>query len=304
MKNYWDSEKISRLGTMSDEALAKQLGLNRPQVFVKRRSLGIASFREFGPKVWKQKDIRLLGRKSDQEVADMLGLAKTTVSNKRRELGIASFAQKAKLWRIWTEDELALLGNHTDIEVARRLKLNVGNVVSKRRSRAIKAFRPRAENKNPRPNAVNWSRQNLALLGKLTDQRVSEIMKISRKSVMKKRKELGIGSYVEETQFWHTWKDEEIGRLGKFTDKELAKQLGIKPMCVTTKRWQLGIDAFAKSFGMKTPHAWTKRELGLLGKKTDSALALELGLGIGVLRRKRIELGIPPKFGEKRSPSK
>jgi hypothetical protein len=121
---------------------------------------------------------------------------------------------------------------------------------------------------------------------------------------MKKRKELGIGSYAVGAEYWHPWTEEEIARLGKATDRELAEQLGIKPMCVTTKRSQLGIEAFAKSSGLKTPHAWTMRELGLLGKKTDSVLAHELGLGVGVLRKKRIQLGIAPKFGEKRSPAK
>ena len=70
-------------------------------------------------------------------------------------------------------------------------------------------------------------------------------------------------------------------------------------MCVATKRRQLGIETFSKS-----PRKWTKQELALVGKKTDSKLAQELGLGIGVLRKKRIELGITPKFGEKTSPSK
>ena len=67
-KSYWDSEKISLLGTMSDEALAKRLGIKRTHVFTKRNSLGIAPSREFGPKKWNQKAVRLLGRKSDQEL--------------------------------------------------------------------------------------------------------------------------------------------------------------------------------------------------------------------------------------------
>ncbi len=217
-KSYWDSEKISLLGTISDEALAKHLGIKRTQVFTKRNSCGIAAFRKIGLK-WNQKATRLLGKKSDQRVAEILELAKTTVANKRRSLGIASFAHKRKLWRTWTESELALLGKHTDLEVAKRLKLNVSCIASKRYFRGIEASRPRAEDKNPRPNAVDWNRQNLALLGKLPDQRVCEIMGVCRKSVMKKRKELGIGTYVEITEYWHSWTEEEIAQLGKGTDR-------------------------------------------------------------------------------------
>lgn len=303
-KSYWDSEKISLFGTMSDEAFAKRLGIKRTQVFTKRNSLGIAAFREVGPKEWNQKSIRLLGRKSDQEVAEMLGLAKTTVANKRRSLGIASFARKTKLWRIWSPEELALLGKHTDKEIARRLKMREANVTSKRHHLGIAPFRPRKENTRPRPNAVKWTGQNLALLGKLPDEQVCDLMGVSRKSVMRKRKELGIESYAVGTQFWHQWTEEEIARLGTITDRELAEQLGVQIMCVIMKRNQMGIQSFSKSFGIRKSHTWTKRQIALLGKKTDSVLAHELGLGIGVLRKKRIELGITPKFGEKTSPGK
>jgi DNA-binding CsgD family transcriptional regulator len=152
------------------------------QVLTKRNSLGIAPFRVIGPKKWNQKAIRLLGRKSDQEVAEMLGMAKTTVANKRRSLGIESFAHKTKLWRRWTEDELALLGKHTDKEIARRLKMPEPNVASKRHHLGIAPFRPRKENTRPRPNAVKWTRQNLALLGKLPDAQVCGIMGVSHQS--------------------------------------------------------------------------------------------------------------------------
>ena len=106
------------------------------------------------------------------------------------------------------------------------------------------------------------------------------------------------------TQFWHQWTEEEIVRLGTITDRELAEQLGVHIMCVMMKRKQMGIQSFSKSSGIRKSRTWTKLEISLLGKKTDSVLAHEMGLGIGVLRKKRIELGIAPKFGEKTSPSK
>lgn len=300
-KNYWDGEKIALLGSMPDEAVAKRLGIYKHHVYTKRYSLGIAAFRKFGPKEWNEEAIGMLGKKSDPEVARFLGMSKTTVTNKRKSLGIEAFAFQSKRWRIWTEEELALLGKDTDKEVARRLNIHEASVAVKRRLLGIASFRPRLANKNPRPNAVKWTRRNLVLLGKLPDERVCEIMGVCRKSVMRKRKELGIESYAVGTQFWHPWTEEEIARLGKTTDRELAEQLGIQPMCVTSKRRQLGIESFTKASGAKRPHLWTEREIVLLGTKPDVEVAHELGLAKGMVWKKRNQLGITTNFSSKLS---
>lgn len=304
VKPDWNDAKIALLGTMTDAELARRLGIRHHLVLYRRLALGIPSFKNMKEYEWGKKDIRLLGTKSDQEVAELLGIAKTTVINKRRSLGIEAFAYHSKRWRSWTEEELALLGKHTDKEVARRLKIKEASVAAKRHTLGIAPFRPRLENRNPRPNAVKWTRRNLALLGKLPDERICGMMGISRKSVMRKRKELGIESYAVGTQFWHPWTEEEIARLGKTTDRELAEQLGIQPMCVTSKRRQLGIESFAKASGLKIPHAWTEREIALLGTKPDVEVARELDLGVGVVWKKRNNLGIPTDPSSKRSSDK
>jgi len=197
-----------------------------------------------------------------------------------------------------------MLGKDTDKEVARRLEIHEVSVAVKRRQLGIASFCHRRPNKNPRPDAADWSRKNLALLGKLPDERVAEIMGISRKSVMGKRKRLGIESFAVGTQFWHPWTEEEIARLGITTDRELAEQLGIQPMCVTAKRRQLGIESFTKASGLKASREWTERELALLGTKTDNEVARELGLAKGIVWKKRNQLGISTIFSSKRSPVK
>ncbi|MCE2960019.1 MAG: hypothetical protein ACK56K_06150 [Akkermansiaceae bacterium] len=200
---YWDDAKIALLGTMTDPELAKILGIKPHLVVYKRMALGIPALKDMSKRKWRNRDILLLGKKPDQEIADLLGFSKNTVTNQRKSLGIDAYAYKSKLWRIWTEEELALLGKHTDKEIARRLKLNAFNVSAKRHLLGIAPFRPKQPNKKPRPNAVKWTRRNLALLGKIPDEQLCEMMGICRKSVMKKRKELGIESYAVGTQFWH-----------------------------------------------------------------------------------------------------
>lgn len=300
----WDAGMISLLGTMTDAELARRLGIPLYVVIYKRLSLGIPSFKNMKVREWKRNELGLLGKKSDEEVAKLLGMAKTTISNKRKSLGIEAFAFRSKLWRSWTQEEVEMLGKDTDKEVARRLKIHEVTVALKRRQLGIASFYPRLPNKNPRREAVDWSRKNLALLGKLPDERVAEIIRISRKSVLGKRKRLGIESFAVGTQFWHPWTEEEIARLGKTTDRELAEQLGIQPMCVTAKRRQMGIESFAKASGLKTSRVWTEREIALLGTKPDAEVARELGLGVGVVWKKRNQLGMPTDSSSMRSPVK
>lgn len=289
---------------MPDEVLAKRLGVVRSVIFYKRTTLRVAPFRGKNKYIWRQKDILLLGKNSDQEVAKTLGTYRKYVTEKRQALGIEAFAYQSQLWRRWSEEELAMLGSCTDKELAERLNLAVHCVTSKRHGLGIKAFHERAKNKTPRPNSVQWTRRNLALLGKYPDQRVAEMMGIGRKSVLYKRKILGIESYALASGLWHEWSEKEIARLGTMIDRELASKLGVSAICVTTKRTEMGIQSFMKSTKPAREHVWKKRELALLGKKTDREVSSDVGLSLGLVRKKRIQLGIAAHFGSERNPDK
>jgi DNA-binding CsgD family transcriptional regulator len=300
-EKYWDDKKIALLGTMSDEALAKHLGINWVQVYLKRSSLGIASFRKYRSIEWCHETILLLGKKSDQAVAKILGIATTTVIQKRHSLGIASFLEQSNSRHLWSEEELAMLGKSTDKEVAQRLNIAAHCVMDKRRSLGIKAFTSQTKSTKPRANGVPWTRKNLALLGKFPDQRVAEMLDINRKTVLKKRKELGIVSYAVGANRWHQWKEEEIEKLGKFIDRELANQMGVNPTCVTAKRRQLGIASYKAMSGTHNPRVWSPQELKTLGKMTDEELALKLGISKEDARKKRNEMDINTTFSAKLS---
>jgi hypothetical protein len=298
-KLFWDEEKIEMLGTMPDSEVARRLGVAHANVRYKRMALGIAACKNMKGYVWKQKDIRLLGKKSDEEVAALLGLTKTTIRNKRVELGIGAFAYQSKLWREWAEEELAMLGKFTDKEVGRRLNIKEMCVASKRHVLGIEPFQPRGVNKSPRPNAVKWTRQNVELLGKIPDKRIAEIMGVCRKSIMRKRKQLGIESYADATQFWHRWTEEQIAKIGTMTDRAMGEELGISVMCVVLKRRSLGIQAYTKTLEGGRNHVWKDEEIGMLGKKPDAKVAQEIGLSIGAVRNQRVRLGIPSYFESK-----
>lgn len=44
----------------------------------------------------------------------------------------------------------------------------------------------------------------------------------------------------------------------------------------------------------KSPHVWTKKQLSLLGKISDGAIARQFGLTTAFVYQKRASLGIPP----------
>jgi hypothetical protein len=195
-KQFWSSHNISLLGTMPDSALAKKWGIPLSSVFYKRKTSKIPSFRPSHEKKWTSRNIRMLGKKSDQEIANLLGVKKTTVVKKRMSLGIESFARQSKLWREWSPDEIALLGSITDKEIAQRLNIAISSVTSKRMNMGIKSVHPRSPATKKRLNAVMWTRRNISLLGKIPDLKLAEMMGVNRKTIIKKRKALGVPCYT------------------------------------------------------------------------------------------------------------
>jgi DNA-binding CsgD family transcriptional regulator len=298
-KAFWVPDKLALLGTKSDGALAKQWGINHFLVFTKRKSLGIPSYRKFGPKDWTPAELAMLGNKSDYEISKKLKLHKTSVVNKRNSLGIAAFVDPSKVQHDWKDAELALLGKFTDRCVAERIGLPMHAVMAKRQRLGIPSCRKFSPPKKARKNAIPWTKKNLALLGKLPDVQVAEIIGTNRKSVIAMRLKLGITSYAVNTQFWHSWTEEEIQQLGTATDRELAEKWGIGIMCVIDKRRQLGINAYYTSKGLRMPHQWKDDEIKLLGTDTDPKIAEKLGIGVGIVWKKRQELKIPAHLGKR-----
>ncbi len=65
------------------------------------------------------------------------------------------------------------------------------------------------------------------------------------------------------------WDDAKIALLGTMTDAELARRLGIRHHLVLYRRLALGIPSFKN---MKK-REWGKKDIRLLGKKSDQEVA-------------------------------
>lgn len=129
--HHWTEEQIVLLGTDTDTAIAKRLGLPQYTVENKRRRLGIPGFLE----PWRPAEIALLGKMTDRRVAQRIVRSVEAVRTKRQKLGIPPFVAR------WSDEEIGLLGTDTDRAVADRLGRTLSAVETKRTSLGIPAYR-------------------------------------------------------------------------------------------------------------------------------------------------------------------
>ena len=94
--HHWTEEEIALLGTESDGAVARRLGLPQYTIENKRRRLRLPSL----PRCWTRKDIALLGTAIDREVGHKLGKSGAAVRRKREHMCIHKFLAR------WTEEEI------------------------------------------------------------------------------------------------------------------------------------------------------------------------------------------------------
>jgi hypothetical protein len=131
--HQWTEAEIALLGTDTDGAIARRLGLAKKRVSWKRAQLGIRSFAKL-PDRWTEREIALLGTAPDPEIAKRLGRTPESVCQSRRNRGIPPAVSG------WTVDEIALLGKAADSTVAAAIGRSASAVADKRQSLGIRAY--------------------------------------------------------------------------------------------------------------------------------------------------------------------
>ena len=184
----WTRPRIAMLGTMPDSALSRKLELALCTVLKKRQSLGIPASRP--PKFikWTPALIAMLGKVPDGKIARTYGMNILSVQKKRVSRGIQCYARKSKAWHFWTKKEIALLGKMPDGEVALRTGINKASVAWKRGKLEIPPF----TTKRPKKLLTDWTRSEIAVLGKMTDAAAAETLDVAPSAVRLKRISLGI----------------------------------------------------------------------------------------------------------------
>src|SRR5262249_32906181 len=162
--------------------------------------------------------------------------------------------------------------------LAKALGVHVGTIAAKRRARGFKL----------RPH--EWTRKELALLGKISDVKASKRIGLAPSVVGAKRAQLGIPPAFGTPRPRHKWTRAEVALLGKSSDVALAKRLGVGASAVREKRVKLGITAIHRY----RRHQWTRAEGALLGKLTDAEVARRIGVSEKTVSEKRKKLGFAP----------
>ena len=188
-KRYiWTRRQIAMLGTISDAALSRKLGLCIGTVLEKRQKLGIPASRPAKSINWSPDVIALLGKIPDGDVARIYGMNILSVQKKRVDLGIRCYARKSKTWHYWTKKEIALLGKMPDGDVALKTGINKASVAWKRGKLKIPPF----TQKRPKKLLTDWTRKEIAVLGKMTDAAAAATLDLAHSAVRLKRISLGI----------------------------------------------------------------------------------------------------------------
>jgi hypothetical protein len=293
---------VALLGTDSDAAVARELGMHPSSVTSKRHRLGIPAFNpppheRPGRFPWQPEHLALLGKVSDGELARTLGLAPATLTRKRQKLGIPPF-QPAPRPIEWTSAMVERLGKASDARVAGELGIAQCTVLLKRQDLGIA---PTMENLPVERNA-----EVAGLLRRPTAE-VQHRTGLDRETIQRLRDDLGVqeaiflspdepgtGSQAEvEARLASRpaprrgcrWRPEEVALLATGPDEEIAARLGRSAGAVRLRRQLLGLL-------LRPTVRWRPHELELLGTAPDAEVAARLGRPVTAVASKRRRLGI------------
>lgn len=187
----WDSQP---LGEVSDEEIARRLGVGSSTVGRKRQERGIPPLRE--DKASKGTDYSNvpLGRIPDAEIAEALGLDARSVADARKRRGIPAckegYHRRVLRKRGMTLASLYMLplGDEPDREIAQSTRLPVSTIKWARRRAGIPGWRSKSAD-------INWDEQPL---GDIPDVDLATTLGVSHSLVAKARIRRGIAAWSPE----------------------------------------------------------------------------------------------------------
>lgn len=274
-KFEWTDEMLALLGTVPDQVIAKQLGIQQTTVRRRRVRLGRDSWRvSAAAAIWTPGALVQLGKMTDARLASQLGIDVATVRQKRRSLGILRGAPRGH-W-MWTEEQVSLLGTASDREVAMQVGCSVAQAWHARNKREIPLFRPA-----PLVDGV------IQQLGVVPDAQLAQAVGISVSRVEAERRRRGIPPAKAPR-----WFDGLVTGLGTQPDSRIAQQYSVSISTVAKLRKARDIPSDTKR------RAWRPEELEMLGKFSDAEVARRTGRTRSAVKLERMNrriLGIDPR---------
>lgn len=182
----WDSQWDKLLGTKPDADLGEELGVGVYVVSRHRKNLGIQSYGESVRIVWEPY-LCLLGTMPDNELSELSGISSSSIWYKRKKLGIPPYKKE---YNYEVPDELIkLLGKKGDPYLSEKYNIPQFYIRKLREERGISGatFGSWVAERN-------WSDVEISTIKdtSLTTEDLAEVLNLSRTTVQKKRKELGI----------------------------------------------------------------------------------------------------------------
>lgn len=176
--------------------------------------------------------LHLLGTTTDVEVARLSGLSSERIRQLREALEIPVYKNPNHLLAAKHAEEFGISA------AAEKFGYSKWFVSYLCREFGIKAKRMGPKWVTP---------EVLAMLGKETDRKVSDMLGVSFGEVHRYRRALGIKSEFDiskRVHNHHRWTDEEVALLGTDTDLAIGRKIGLCFHAVFIKRKSLGIKAY------------------------------------------------------------
>lgn len=218
MSQAWLPRARPLFGKVSDNEIARRLGVARTIVSKARRRLGIRSVRNVHPpgRPWLSKVQPLLGKLSDREIARQTGIHFKTIGEARRDLGIpalprnlprremgkryarriaamrralgAAPARRVGPDRSWVPAVRHLLGRLPDSEIARQVDRHSKGIAATRRELGIVGYK-----QQPRVRGARKAPLTSALLrSKRSSREIARMTGIARQTIDRRRRALGV----------------------------------------------------------------------------------------------------------------
>ena len=233
--------------------------------------------------IWESK----LGVLSDAELAKAIGCPRQYIFRERKKRGIV-LSDKSKFHIDWTRWD-KWLGEFYDFDLAKKIGCDIWSVRNRRRAKGIPAKRKQV-------SRIQWKKYK-RVLGTMTDDELAKKIGCSSASILYARARFGIAPYRPTARNGNL--DKFVEMLGSVPDSKLAKIVGVSTRTVSRERKRREIPL--KVDGRSSHRIDWSQWIDHLGKKSDCALAQEIGCCQMTVTVKRNKLGIAPKHARKES---
>ena len=186
-KTTWAEQNDILLGTMSDRALGKYLGIRTDGVRERRLKLGISPCFPRRALRFNAQQSALLGKSPDTVLAKKFGISRRTVARARRKAGISAYRGERGPRIAWTPALIRQLGRRPDREIALQLHCANETVWKRRRTLKIPGFR------GPR---IAWTPALVRQLGRRPDREIALHLHCGLSTIRQRRYKLKISRFL------------------------------------------------------------------------------------------------------------